>query len=474
AARKELGITYGMCGEFDKALSELTGALEVYEAQGDAYHIAHVNDQIGNALMALGRLSEAAGHLERARQRWSKLNNDERLVNTLNNLGMLHYLLGDYGQAEGLFREALDKARLEPTPAGEVYLLTCLGDIRRDKGELQAALDLYDSALSRGSALDEAYIRIYIMDAIAGACRLKGDIGDGESWAKRATAEAEARGGVFELGLCMLTRGLIQRDRGQLKEATSSLEESVRLLQQADARRELATARFHLAGVLFSLKRKRLALEGLEVVARLVQDMGYDHFLTVEAARNPLLVQYAAANKIADGYFGQLLKMTKAAPGARAEDSEAESQPESAGTTVQAYGFGNLRVELAGREITDLEWRSEKSKEMFFFFLCNRRPLRREEIVAALWPDLPDEKTGSAFHSNLYRLRQALYPDCIAKDSGRYILDPRGRFSFDVADFQQALQEADSLPKGGPEALALQEKALRSYKGAFAADFYSE
>ncbi len=36
-ARKELGITLGQCGEFDKALDELRGALDVYEAQGDAY-----------------------------------------------------------------------------------------------------------------------------------------------------------------------------------------------------------------------------------------------------------------------------------------------------------------------------------------------------------------------------------------------------------------------------------------------------
>ena len=61
------------------------------------------------------------------------------------------------------------------------------------------------------------------------------------------------------------------------------------------------------------------------------------------------------------------------------------------------------------------EARSEKSKEMFFFFLCNRRPLRKEEIITALWPDLPEEKSTNAFHGNMYRLRQALYKDVIAK-----------------------------------------------------------
>ena len=141
---------------------------------------------------------------------------------------------------------------------------------------------------------------------------------------------------------------------------------------------------------------------------------------------------------------------------------------------VHAYGFGNVRVELAGREITDLEWRSEKSKEMFFFFLCNRRPLRKEEIVAALWPDLPDEKTTSAFHSNMYRLRKALYPEVIAKDSGRYILDPRSQFEFDVERFQELLAKAGSRPNGSEETISLMGQALALYSGPFAMDFYSE
>jgi two-component SAPR family response regulator len=141
---------------------------------------------------------------------------------------------------------------------------------------------------------------------------------------------------------------------------------------------------------------------------------------------------------------------------------------------VYAFGFGNLRVEIEGREISDLEWRSEKSKEMFFFFLANGGPLRKEEIVTALWPDMPEDKTTSSFHSNMYRLRKALYQDVVAKDSGRYILDPQARFVFDVTDYQQALQQIAATPKGSPAAITVMERALDLYKGPFAADFYSE
>jgi LuxR family transcriptional regulator, maltose regulon positive regulatory protein len=140
---------------------------------------------------------------------------------------------------------------------------------------------------------------------------------------------------------------------------------------------------------------------------------------------------------------------------------------------LPAYGFGNLRVEMNGREITDLEWRSEKAKEMFFFFLTQNRPLRKEEIVSALWPDLPEEKTTSAFHSNMYRMRKALYQEVVAKDSGRYVLDPKGVFGFDVRDFQDAIEKAHAAEDPN-EKIAQLERARGFYKGPFAPDFYTE
>lgn len=471
-ARKELGLTLGMSGDFASALDELKGALDVYDAQGDVHNIAEVSENLGNALMALGRLTDAAPYLERARQRWARIGNDDRLVKTLNNLGMLYYLLGDYDQAESLFQQALGTAQSRSDHAAEAYLLACTADIRRDRQEYDEALKMYKSALDLTDGLDEAYIRIYLMGAIANTYRMHGEIGVAQMWADRTTADAEERGGVFEQGICRMNVGLIERDRGDLKEAAKSLEESIEILKKASATRELATAHLHLAGVYFSLKRKRLSLELLEQAAELVTELGYDHFLLVEAQRNPLLIQYAGANKVGDGYYSKILKVIKGSGSAKTKDEK--NADVSGGPAVYASGFGRPIVEYGGQEITDLEWRSEKSREMFFFFLCNRRPLRKDEIVAALWPDLPDDKTTSAFHSNMYRLRKALYSDCIAKDSGRYVLDPRGRFVFDVEEFQAALQEADNLPKADEQRIPLMEKALGLYKGQFAPDFYSE
>ena len=476
-ARKQLGISLNWCGELKQAESELRGVLDIYEAKGDVYNVALVADDLAIALAQMGRLADAAIYFERARQCWLKLGNDAAHLRTVNNLGVLYYLQGEFDQAETALGEGLDRAGRLSNARPEMYLRQNLADVKRDRGEYTLAIELYFEALRLAQTMDEVLISSYISDGVAKTYRLMGDPANSEAWAQRALALAEEKGGTLELGVSSTTLGLIKRDAGDPKAAAASIERAVNLLRDSNAKRELATALFHLASVHFSLKRKKLALEALAEVAVLISELGYDHFVRMEAVRNPLLVQYAAANKLAGDYFGRLLKTMKgsrkAAAPVQVEAIESESEMQSE-TGVHAYGFGNVRVELAGREITDLEWRSEKSKEMFFFFLCNRRPLRKEEIVAALWPDLPDEKTTSAFHSNMYRLRKALYPECIAKDSGRYILDPRSQFAFDVERFQKLLSEAGRMTKASADATSLMEQALALYKGPFAMDFYSE
>jgi len=474
--RKELGMTLSCCGAFSESIEELSEVADIYEAQGDQYNIAHARLQLAICLAFAGRLAEATVNLERARGIWTQLGNDHFLVETVMTLGVNYYLAGDFAKAKVILQQGLEAAQRSGNLKWEMYLISSIADIQRDEGDHQQALDTYLSLLDQAWAVADAYITVYLMDAVAGTYRLMGDITSAESWAQRATAEAEKTGGALELGICLTTSGLIKRQKEDLKGAVTDLEKATTYLNDSGAWRELIAAHFHLAGAYFSLKKKTLALESLEKSADLVKRVGYDHFLLVEAARNPLLVQYASANKIADGYYTRMLKQIKGPAAAASGDEESTETSPAQGIerVIYTFGFGHLRVEMGGREITDLEWRSEKSKEMFFFFIANRRALRKEEIVAALWPDMPDEKTTSAFHSNMYRLRKALYQDVIAKESGRYILDPQATFVFDVEEYQKALQQAHDAPAGSEEAIAGMEKALSLYKGAFAPDFYSE
>ncbi len=475
-ARKELGITLYRSGNLNESIEELTAVVEVFEAQGDQYNLAHSLVELAASLAFAGKLAATINYLERARILWEVLGHPYFLVQVLNNLGMTYYLQGDLVKAEEIFLQGLAKARESNNMRELLYLTACLADLKKELGEYSIAHDMYRTILDDSWAVNDAYFRVYIMNALADNSRLMGDINQAELSVQMAKAEADKTGGAIELGISLMTAGLIKRQQQDLKAAVDCMEQAIVCLKEKGAWRELAIAKFHLAGLYFSLKKKTLALQMLESCATLVKEMGYDHFLVVEASRNPLLVQYASANKIADGFYARMLKLSKGAVATpAASDEDGDTSAASDGTRViYAFALGNVRVEIDGREISDLEWRSEKSKEMFLFFLANGGSLRKEEIVTALWPDMAEDKTTSAFHSNMYRLRKALYQDVVAKDSGRYILDPQARFVFDVNDYQQALQQIAAMPKGSPAAIAVMERAMNLYKGPFASDFYSE
>lgn len=472
-ARMELGMVLGRLGALNEAINELTSAVSYYESQGDKYHIADTTKELSTYLGDAGRLAEAIIYLERARTLCEELGNKQLLIHILNNQGTAYHRQGDLAKAEETFAQGLEEAKGVDSVKEQVYLQTCLADVRKDTGEFRSALETYTAALDDAWGISDAYIRVYVMDAIADTHRLLGSLTEAQSWADRAKVEAEKTGGALEQGICLLTEGLIKRQQEEHKPAIECLEKAAQYLADNGAYRELALAQFHLAAIYYTINKKRMALEALEKAAELVKELGYDHFLLMEAQRNPLVVQYGAANKIADGYYTRLLKASKGTGTGEGAEGDGEATDEGAADAIRVSGFGHAGVSVAGREVTDLEWRSEKGKEMFFFFLANRRPLRKEEIVTALWPDLPEDKTTSAFHGNMYRLRKALYQEIIAKDSGRYALDPNKRFIFDVEEFQGALQKADAL-KGSPEAIPHLERAAALYKGTFAPDFYGE
>jgi tetratricopeptide (TPR) repeat protein len=94
--RLELGRTYSLSGEFELALGEMRNVLDIYEAKGDVFNVGYVSDQLAVIVAHLGRIADATVHFERARQCWTRLGANERLLMTVNNLGVLYYWIGDF------------------------------------------------------------------------------------------------------------------------------------------------------------------------------------------------------------------------------------------------------------------------------------------------------------------------------------------------------------------------------------------
>src|SRR5260370_39480375 len=202
-------------------------------------------------------------------------------------------------------------------------------------------------------------------------------------------------------------------------------------------------ASFLAARAMFDSHQPRKALVELDKVAALCEKVGYHRFLRPHAARAQELLEYALVRHLHEPVLRDIEPDRARARRAAAAEAEPQPGPEML-PNVQAFAFGRGAVLVGERQVSDLEWRSEKSKEMFFFLLA-KGAVGKEAIFAALWPDLPDSKCNSNFHSSLYRLRRALFHECVVREAdGAYALNPKGVFTSDVDAFERAMAAADS------------------------------
>jgi two-component SAPR family response regulator len=198
-----------------------------------------------------------------------------------------------------------------------------------------------------------------------------------------------------------------------------------------------------------------------------VEELGYDQFLHAEARHVPELIEYGAARRAGGDYYRTLRV------GLRPISDDEEPALAEDEAPIRAEAFGSPRVTVRRHQIADLEWRSASSKEMFFYLVHQKRPLRKEQIALDLWPDLDPKRLNSHFHSNLHRLRKAI-PGVIVHSDGAYQVNPAFKISYDAAEFEHHTQDAERDSAGSDGWAQDLTAAVRLYRGPFAETFDSD
>ncbi|MGD0205915.1 MAG: BTAD domain-containing putative transcriptional regulator, partial [Dehalococcoidia bacterium] len=382
---------------------------------------------------------------------------------------------GEAAKAMALFHDAVDKARRSGNGRAEAYALASIGDIERDRGVYDMAIERYDLALDLAGDLGDTTLCTQVLTSLGDTHRLRGDLDKADILARQAAADAEERRSWYELGIAKISLGLVLRERGDSPRAVAHLDHAVELLSKCHAKREQAIALYHLGETLFLSRRGRSrAMRALEEAAELSRDLGHDHFLVQRAIATPGVVQYAASKRVSGGFYRALLEKVASHHEPQQERFEAGHSKRGRFPVVELFALGALEVFVGRRRVLDFEWQSEKSREMFLFLLRHGGLARKEEILAALWPDLPREKCNSSFHSTLYRLRRALYTQCVIEEAGRYMLNPGGRFWCDVLEFEGRIQKAEQIQRRSTRWARSLRQALDLYRGSFGIDFYSD
>ncbi len=474
-ARKQLGLVFFVTGSFEEAAREFRAGLDIYEQRGDVDETAFISGCLGSALGSLGLFAESLPHFERARKAWRKLNNLKELSWVLNNLAMVYVWMDQPERARELFLDSLGKARQSGHQRAEAYSLASLADLDLQAGDHAAALSGYEEALTIATDTGDMTLSTYALIGLADAHRAAGDPARAELIIHRVLADAQERKSPHELGLGQLALGKLRRRQGKVDDAIASFEAAVTLFGAVNAKRELAEALFHLAESRLATRRQRTQLkDDLEKLAAAARELTHDAFIVKACREAPAVAEYGISKRIAASFYRDLLRRSRPQAAPRGGPLRTERGARDRLPTVEVVALGDAEVRLDGRPVMELEWESEKSKEMFLLLLMSAQPMRRGELIAALWPDTGGKRATSVFHSTLHRLRRALYSECVVESGGTYALNPSGSFQCDALEFERLLQRAEGSGEESPRCTDILRTAFNLWRGAFAPDLDAE
>ena len=145
------------------------------------------------------------------------------------------------------------------------------------------------------------------------------------------------------------------------------------------------------------------------------------------------------------------------------------------GYTLRIRTLGQFQVWLGDSEVEEKDWQRGKAKELLQLFVTKRRMLiPKDQILAALWPDMDEEAANRDFKVALNALNRALEPQRTAranpyflqKNGSSYGIHGTNDIELDVSDFEESIQrglESDDLN----ESEQLLMSGLQLYRGDY-------
>ena len=462
----EEGTALGRSGQLESAQQRFSDAATAFDQLGDHHRAAEAHNGLGSALYEIGRLAEAMAEYTAAQRRWRMLAEPQAQVATMNNMGNVQHMLGELETARDTYTGVIERASQVGQQRYASYGREGLATVERDLGRLEAATTLYTIAIHEAQEVDDTPLILGATYGLAMCYRERGELVRARTLLDHGLRSAEQSGALLYQARFRIGIGATLLAQGEAQEAIAMLETGVAAADESGARREQAAGRLLLGAACYHGRRRAQVAEHLDRVHEITEELGYDQFLVAEARQIADVVEHAAARRVAGDYYRRLAD--------RLRPSEQEEVAPSGALRIRAEAFGAPRVAVDGRAVPDLEWRSERAKELLFFLLQHRRPLRKEEIAVGLWPDISPRQVNSTFHTTLYRLRRAIHPQVVVQSAGGYQVNPEFDVWYDAAEFDEIARATERAEPGSQEWVDGLARAVGLYRGPFGAGLESE
>jgi CHAT domain-containing protein len=144
----EIGWSYYIEKDFERALSYYRKAIPIKQKAGDEYGVADLQDRIGTSYRELGKFTEALATYQKALQFYQSEQRDDFAVHTLSNIGQAYLKMGQVGQARDYLEQAHKILSRLDEPSAHAHASFVLAKIYRRSGDLEKAHGYLEEALN--------------------------------------------------------------------------------------------------------------------------------------------------------------------------------------------------------------------------------------------------------------------------------------------------------------------------------------
>ncbi|BCL84203.1 tetratricopeptide repeat protein [Ktedonobacteria bacterium brp13] len=492
-----LGVCANVLGDFTRGIVQLQKALQLWGRHTVNRQTAEVQALLASAYSLLGNFALAEHHIARAITCWNQLHDEWGKINDTLRLGLIKQRQGAFLDAEAAFNQGLALAR-GPIhfQRAEAYALVDLGELYQEQALYERSLPMIEDGLALARRVKDRYLVNFALCILAMTYVYMGDAATALlllSEVDIQKSQGEMLG--YEQAARELVYGTILLHQRHYEDACSHLRKVEVSLQKMGIKREYIQVLLRIASCLLAQGETQECMRRLEEITDILTTQSdYEYFILIELRRQHRLLQTVMTHPELARLRAQLHLETEqeSLPPAIIVKPEKASKPKSTVTVkdqpkveillndqpkIAICALGEPSVIIEARPIT--RWRMARSMELFFLLLDNGRPMRKEQIISALWSEL-DDQINQTFHSTVYYLRKALEGHCIASQGSTYTLDLASYFgeniTYDVTTFlnyqSQAKEAMSQEDDNATKEILLTMVDL--YKGDYAQSFYND
>ncbi|NUO52949.1 MAG: tetratricopeptide repeat protein [Polyangiaceae bacterium] len=242
AAHNRIGRLYRDIGSLEDAGSHLDAALALFSKAGDERGVASTIDDLGKLAWLKGDYPAAEKALRDGLARRRRLGDRRSIALSLNNLGIVLQETGEFGQAIEAWEQALGIRRDIGDLVGVVATLNNLGMLALERADNRTARKLFEEALEVAKQIGDRNRIALILVNTGEALRRAGELDHALSVLKQAEEQFDELGDKLGLAEALRAMGEAHLARGDLVKARECIGRCVDIFATVRSRVQLGIA----------------------------------------------------------------------------------------------------------------------------------------------------------------------------------------------------------------------------------------